>query len=358
MNGIEIFAGTSQAGENSRFAQRQPARTRVAAAALWLCAALTIGLLVPGIHRRGVMQDAPVPPEPSPPIVYSLWLRNDMAPPRVIVSLRAEVPVGENSVTVQMPAWSPGDYHIQNHGRFVQDLHAEGISGSRQTGALRVRQSDPNTWQIDAAGSRSVLVTYGVPQTPAGIFSDNVTLAPHYVFVNGPSAFAYVVGHKTSHTNLYVYLPPDWRAEAALPPLQNADPTAAAAFTAPDYDTLADSPLVMADPQGMVVRQFEVDHVPHRAVFFHTPLSAEDVNSFVPLLKQVVQAENDIMGGPPYARYDFLFDVGGAGGGLEHMNSARMLLWPGASPKGFESFIAHEFFHLWNVKRIRQSVVC
>ena len=63
----------------------------------------------------------------------------------------------------------------------------------------------------------------------------------------------------------------------------------------------------------MTVREFEVDHVPHRAVFFHTPIEAAAVDTYMPVLRDIAQAENDIMGGPPYARYDFLFDVGKKG---------------------------------------------
>ena len=328
-------------------------RGRISAAALWLCVIVSCALLGFGTSRRAAFQDAPLPPKRAPEIVYSLWLRNDLNPPRIVVNLRTEVPVGESSVTVQMPVWSPGDYHVQNHGKYVQDFRADGLSGSNQTGELRVSHPDQNTWRVGSGGARSVLVTYSVPQTPKGIFSDNVTVAPHYGFVNGPSAFAYVVGRKASPARLFVYLPSGWHAEMPLPEVEAAGAKAEAAYSADDYDTLADSPLVMGDAEGLMVRRFKVDAVAQRAVFFHTPITSERADAFVPMLMKVAAAENKIMGGPPYNRYDFLFDVGGEGGGLEHLNSARLLLWPGGQPRGIEAFVAHEFFHLWNVKRIR-----
>ena len=341
-------------------APRRPApvaKLRLVAAILWLSAA-TIAICLPDwLVRSAVAGGSASAQEKTPAVVYSLWVRNDLTPPRLIVSMQIPVPENENVVAVQMPTWSPGDYHVQNHGRYVRDLHAEGMVGSRQNGALAVRHTDPNTWDIETRGSPSVLVSYAVPETPPGIFSDNVTLASHYAFVNGPAALAYVVGHKDWPTNLYVYSPANWRVETALATQEPISSGAPAPFAASDYDTLADSPLVIADAQGMTVRQFEVDNVPHRAVFFHDPLPSPGPDAYLPMLKKVTQAENDIMGGPPYSRYDFLFDVGGSGGGLEHLNSSRMMLLPGESGTRVGPFVAHEFFHLWNVKRIRPAVL-
>ena len=348
---------TANSGDRATMSGRPRAVTRAAATALWRCTAILIGFQLYGWSYRAITQNAPRATDQSPPVIYSLWLRNDLTPPRLIVSLKTEVATGDKGVTVQMPAWSPGDYHVQNFGKYVQDLHAEGISGSRQTGELHVRHPDANTWQIDTGGAPDVLVTYSVPETPPEIFSDNVTLAPHYAFVNGPSAFAYVVGHKTARAVLNLYQPTGWQSVIRLSELQPLDPAGFTSFNAPDYDTLADSPLVMADLQGMLVRSFVVDRVPFRAVFFHNPLPPQDADGFVPVLEKVAHAENQIMGGPPYSHYDFLFDVGGQGGGLEHANSARLLLLAGEPPRGMDAFVAHEFFHLWNVKRIRPAVL-
>ncbi|HLJ58065.1 MAG TPA: hypothetical protein VKT77_23705 [Chthonomonadaceae bacterium] len=309
----------------------------------------SVGTSLSSPHHRITPSPHRQPPR-APEILYDLTLRNDLDPPRFIVSIRAAVPLDEKSVRFQMPVWAPGDYHVQNFARYIGEPVAQG-----KNGPLKIQRPDPNTWLVEADDSPWVRITYTVPQTPPGIFSDNVTIAPHYAFINGPAAFAYVVGWRTAPVRLVVSLPQNWRAEMPLDPaLSIGDSTA---FSAPDYDALVDSPLVAADPQGEVARDFEVDHVPHRAVFFHTPIDAAQADAFVPMLRQVAQAENDIMGGPPYKRYEFLFDVGGGGGGLEHRNSARLNMFPGQNPQGFDAFVAHEFFHLWNVKRIRPAVL-
>jgi predicted metalloprotease with PDZ domain len=327
-------------------------------AALWLSVVVATALIAWSFaNRLNALSTNPFPqPEPIP-IVYTVWVRNDLSPARLVVSIKAPVPVGEDSVRIQMPVWSPGDYHLQNHASFVREFRAAGLNGSNQTGELRVNHTDPNTWDVQARGERSVLVTYFVPQTPAGIFSDNVTLGAHYAFYNGPAALAYVEGHTDSATQLYVYAPTGWRVETALPTIPMNGQKATAAYSAPDYDTLADSPLVAADSQGMVVQQFEVDRVPHKVVLYHNPPDETAAAALVPPIKQIVQAANEIMGGPPYSRYDFLFDVGGGGGGLEHLNSARIMLSRGANARSIRSLVSHEFFHLWNVKRIRPAVL-
>jgi predicted metalloprotease with PDZ domain len=332
--------------------------SRPAVAALWCCVAVVAILFVHSLaNRLGTPAAVGAFQPETTPIVYSVWVRNDLSPARLVVSIQAPVAAGAGSVRLQMPVWSPGDYHLQNHGQYVRGLHATGLNGSNQTGELKVDHTDPATWDVQTRGARSVLVTYYVPQTPAGIFSDNVTLANHFVFYNGPAALAYVERRTDSPTQLYVYAPSGWRVETALPTLPANGQKATAAFSAQDYDTLADSPLVAADSQGMIVESFEVDRVPHKAVFFHNPPDEQTAAGLVAPIKQIVQAENDIMGGPPYSRYDFLFDVGGGGGGLEHLNSARILLWRGANARTIRSLVSHEFFHLWNVKRIRPATL-
>jgi predicted metalloprotease with PDZ domain len=338
--------------------RRAAALVRTAAATLWLCAiAAALGVVGPAMRHGVAPAAAAKRREPAPTVVYSLWLRNDLDPPRILVTMLVPVPAGDRPVSVEMPAWSPGDYKLQNHGRFVQEFRAAAMNGSSQTVELPVRHGDPSIWQIEPRGADTILVSYSVPQTPPGNFSDNVTIGQHYAFVNGPAALAYVAGHKDWKTALYVYLPRAWRAEIALPQVENATSAATEAVSAPDYDTLADSPIVAADPEGATVRQFEVDGKPHRMVFFDRPPTPDDASACVPTFKAIVQAENDIMGGPPYDRYDFMLDVGGTGGGLEHLNSARLRMAPSDSPRDYKSFVAHEFFHLWNVKRIRPAVL-
>lgn len=289
-------------------------------------------------------------------LVYRVTPRPDLTPPQLQVSVQAPVQRGK-SLAFQMPVWSPGDYHLQNHGRYVRNLQAFGVTGARRPAPLTVDHPDSDTWTVNPGSAESVVVNYAVVEPPPGIFSDNVTVTDHYAFVNGPSAYLYLVGHTDMKSELRVKAPSGWSAEMPLPALAPNAESRLPGYSAPDYDTLADSPLVIADASAMVVREFEAVKRPHKVVFFHERVTAATIDALIPMLKHMIAAENRIMGGPPYERYSFFFDVGGGGGGLEHLNSARLVCSPTVDPNSYQGFVGHEFFHLWNVKRIRPAVL-
>jgi predicted metalloprotease with PDZ domain len=304
-------------------------------------------------------------PQPATPAIvrYKLLPEFDAASPDLRVQMRFQVPGGVDHVDLQMPTWSPGDYHYQHHARNVQQLAATGEGANPPP--LPVTHPDENTWRIDTTGTTHVTVSYILPEAEPGIFSQNVHFAPHYVFIAGPATYLYIVGHKELPTQVTVVPPRNWQAEM---PLSTANPVAttnvdtpankqSVTFAAPDYDTLADSPLVLGDTNGLAIRQFTVDNVIHKAVYFGNIVGLTTIDDYTPVLRRIAQAENDIMGGPPYAHYDYLFGVGEFPAGLEHLNSARIGLWLNAPPRAVGSMVAHEFFHLWNVKRIRPRVL-
>jgi len=269
------------------------------------------------------------------------------------VTLDFAPPSGADSVSVQLPVWSPGDYHLQNFAQYVQNLKAYADGGVQE---IKVGHPDANTWKIPAAGIKHLKITYTLPKTPPGYFSENVAIGAKQGFVNGPAALMYVVGHKDWATELDLKLPADWIAATPLksPPLA---PGITAAFDAPDYDTLADSPLVFGLKAEIVIRAFLSNGIEHSVIFFDHADRIKNYDAYVPMLQGIVQAETKIMGGTPYPQYAFFCDVGGRGGGLEHLNACRVALFPGASPNQLSPFFAHEFFHCWNVKRVRPAVL-
>lgn len=310
-------------------------------------------LLAPVSSRPADRPDAQ--PEAGKGIAYELTPLVNQSPRLLRVVMRFEVPENTERVTVQMPVWSPGDYHVQNHAQYVRDLRA--FNGEPDDARpLVVTRPDANSWEIHPADATHITLTYALPETPPGFFSENVQLQDGQVFVNGPAAYLYIVGRKDVPTTLTLKLPTGWQAETPLPH-EKEEAVAPPRFTAPDYDTLADSPVVMAAPDGLTIREFTVNNVTHKAVYFGNKNMIPDVDAYTPTLRRVVEVENKIMGVTPYQRYDFLFDVGGRGGGLEHLNAARLALWPEADPRRLAPFVAHEFFHLWNVKRIRPRVL-
>ena len=296
----------------------------------------------------------------TPPVQTRARIAYEIGPrfgdsPGVTVSLRFDAAPETDSIDVQMPVWSPGDYHVQNFAQYVQNFHA--WAGSPDDAhPLAVTRPDANTWRIPSGGARTLTVTYALPVTPPGFFSENIQVANRRVFINGPAALLYIVGRKTDSASVTLDLPQGWQAESPLP-VTRSETERQAVFSAPDYDTLADSPLLAAPAADLKTLKFMRNGKPHRAVFFDAANQIANIKDYEPILTSVAQAESEIMGETPYDRYEWFFDVGGRGGGLEHLNSSRIALRPDDTPRRAAVFIAHEFFHLWNVKRIRPRVL-
>lgn len=292
---------------------------------------------------------------PNAPTRYELAPEVSATPRRLRVTMTFAAPPGAHKVALQMPVWSPGDYHLQNHARYVQNVRAwEGDPADARP--LVVAHPDPNTWEVQTAGATRVTLMYTLPETPPGIFSENIQLRAKQAFVNGPAAYLYLVGQKDRPATLTLRLPKGWQAETSLEPATTPGDDLLA-FTAPDYDTLADAPVVMAAPAALETREFVYKKAPVRVVLFGDVGSIRDLDNSLPLLRKIVEAEARLMQGFPCPRYRFLFEARGRGGGLEHLNSSRIALGPGMSRRDMALMAAHEFFHLWNVKRIRPRVL-
>ncbi len=303
----------------------------------WLSACLILILALSGTAFGDVRisyRVSPIPPRDG-----------SAALTRVEMRIVGDLPQGR--AQLQMPVWSPGDYSIQNHAAHVRELTAtseEGVS-------LPTARPDPNTWQIETKKAKEIVIRYQLTNTPRGNFTENVLVRERYAFYNGTALYLYLVGHKEAPATLTVSLPEGWRqALTTLDPLP-ADPAHPdrVSFSAPDYDTLADSPLLAGD---YVTRTFQYAERPHILAFFGA-YQGTDFDSYVPLIQKIVEEQNRLMGGPPYARYVFFFDVNGRGGGLEHLNGTRIAIYRQSSARFSAGIISHEFFHLWNVKRIR-----
>jgi len=267
-------------------------------------------------------------------------------------------PTGDTGkIELQMPVWSPGDYHFQHHAASVAHFEAFSVNDAGTETAVPVTHPDENTWQIAAAGAQHIVVRYGLPETPAGIFSENVKLQLHYCFVNGPAALVYLVGHKDAASLLSFKLPSGWSSSVPLAPQLVAGKPVDNVYLADDYDTLADSPEVFGDSTGILVSDFQQDGTDFKLVLLRNPSRVTDLPGLIQTVKTVAKTEAALMGGMPTKHYNFIFDVDGPGGGLEHLNSFRIGLFSRANPMRFSAMIAHEFFHQWNVKRIRPAVL-
>ncbi len=272
--------------------------------------------------------------------------------PHLDIKVSIEIKGDPGRIEVQMPTWSPGDYHLQNHAKQLRDLKAFEVSETGTEQAVPTAQTDANTWTINGSKQGKYAIHYTMYETPPGIFSENIKLNTHFGFVNGPAALIYLVDHKTSPCRLFLHLPAAWTGTLPLEPIlaTAADPVG---YKATDYDALADSPEVFGDAEGLKITTFKQDNADFSLVLFRKPSAVRAADELLSVAKTIAHTESSLMGGMPSGHYAFLFDIDGPGGGLEHLNSFRIGLFSRVSPARFSSMIGHEFFHQWNIKRIR-----
>jgi predicted metalloprotease with PDZ domain len=260
-------------------------------------------------------------------------------PEKHIFHVKMIVPEVKEELTVQLPAWN-ALYQIRDFAYRVQNVRARNERGQQ----LSERKLDKQTWQFPANGE--VSVEYSIFWDDGGPFSTQ--LNSNHAFVNLATILFYVPTRRMEEARVsFTGLREGWRAAAALRNAENS-----AAFVAPSYDALVDAPVEIGEFQQF---RFEVPGPGRRAairvVIHGDGWTQERVTES---LKKIVATETELMRDVPFEEFLFIFHfgsaAGGGGGGMEHANSTAIHTGSAAS---FEGVTAHEFFHLWNVKRIR-----
>jgi len=249
---------------------------------------------------------------------------------------------GRDELDFVLPSWTPGSYLIREYARQVQE-----VAATADGEPVSVRQLDKQTWRVAAGGARDVCLRYRVYGYELTVRTNHVDDTHAHVI---PAAtFMYLAGAQQRPVSLRVVAPDGWQTATGL---RHSDD----GWLAADYDELVDCPLEIGQHRTLA---FEVDAIAHRIVVWGD--GNLDEHRLTADVSRIVEAARDIFGGLPYHDYTFFLLLGGrgAGGGLEHRNSTSLLLPRlGFSGKGYErclSLFAHEYFHVWNVKRIRAA---
>jgi predicted metalloprotease with PDZ domain len=253
-----------------------------------------------------------------------------------------------DAVELRMPVWTPGSYLVREFERNVQGFQPSGDGGR----ALQWTKTDKDTWRVETAGSREVRVRYSVYSNELSVRTNEVN--DRHAFWNNAALLVYPAGHLGSPSIVRVEPFGNWKIATGLPAVAGERNT----FRAENFDVLYDSPFIASDFR---VIPFEVKGVPHRIVVDgEGNYDAERMRRDV---QKVVEAEAEMMGEIPYRDYTFILLLGASGGGgLEHLNSTA-LTWRrfGFSSnddwQNFAGLVAHEFYHLWNVKRMRPDAL-
>ncbi len=259
------------------------------------------------------------------------------------LTLRCEGLKGEMQDFV-MPAWMPGFYRIMDYEKNVTNFRATDGTGR----SLPWEKVTRNTWRVATGSARTVVVDYDV-------FGNVSFVAQNYLdekraFIAPPGIFVYVSGQIRHPVTVAFQTPAGWtQIGTGLDPVRGRPQT----FYAPDFDVLYDCPALLGNQE---VRSFEVKGVPHKVVIENVPESV-DRPKMMADLKRMVEAATGLIGDIPYRHYTFLM-MGTGNGGIEHANSAACAFnGKGlANEKGYRgwlSYISHEYFHHFNVKRIR-----
>ena len=242
------------------------------------------------------------------------------------------IPDVRQSVVVQMPAWNTL-YQIRDFAYHVAALHAVDAAGK----PLRVSRSDKQTWTIQGQGE--VRVEYADYWDEAGPFGTQ--LSNEHAFLNLAMVLCYVPDRRAEESTVHFSdVPQGWRTAVELP----AD--GSSAYRAPGYDALVDAPVEIG-PLDMF--QFQAAGKPIRVAVHGESVDHARITE---MLTRIVEYESSLMGGLPFSEYLFVYHIGRdfGGGGMEHSNCTTIAV---GSAGQLANVSAHEFFHLWNVKRIR-----
>lgn len=257
-----------------------------------------------------------------------------------LFEVEATFPASTDELVVCLPVWTPGSYLVREYSRHVQQFVVENLEGA----PVDFVRLDKRSFKISAKG-QPVRCKYKV-------YANELTVRTSHLdgthgYFNGATLFYYVEALRQRPCHVTIDAPSGWRTTVALP--QDG-----AEFIAADYDELVDSPFEIGTHTPIT---FTAAGVPHELVLWGEPQL--DEKRLVADLTRIVETEAAMMGGLPLARYVFFVYATDKGrGGLEH-KACTALLYPRngfSTPKGWEDFLtlaAHEYFHLWNVKRVK-----
>ena len=250
----------------------------------------------------------------------------------------------KDTVTCKMPNWMPGYYQLLNYADHVTGFSVAGPGGTR----VDWKKTAANAWTVYKGKLDTLVISYDVK-------ADRSFVAENYLdaergFIAPTGLFLYPDGLLDHGVTVKINLFAQWTSIATgLQPVKNTSNV----FWAENYDVLYDSPILMGRLASFPA--FTVKHIPHYFVAYQP--DDFDRAAFMNDLKKIVETAFSIMGDIPYNHYTFL-GTGPGGGGIEHLNSAAVAftgkeLNDARQKIRTYNFLAHEYFHLYNVKRIR-----
>ena len=265
------------------------------------------------------------------------------------VAIIVELPddLKDRPLQLQMAKWSPGRYGVFDFAKNVQEFRAAAASGTR----LPVTRVDEQTWSVTPLGSTRLTINYKVfGNNLDGTFSQLDTRHANY---NGASIFMYVVDHKPDPVKLKITPPAGWKIVNG-----RTDRPGQTEWQFPNWDILIDTPTEIAP--DWTQDTFAINGKKYHVVVHSFGPEGGRRPQLVRDIEEIVRAQVAMWGPPEFDEYTFLLHFAAddhSGDGMEHLTSTQ-IIEPGAlaEPGMYEAClgtVSHEFFHVWNVKRLR-----
>jgi predicted metalloprotease with PDZ domain len=307
--------------------------------AMW--ASLTVAAPhLPAVGRKpalSVSKDGDV----AAAVTYTISLAN---PEQQLAHVQMILPAGRTARELQFPVWN-ALYQIRDFSQYINWIRAKDRTGN----PVSVRQLDKSRWQIDGVAGGAI-VEYEIYLDSAGPFG--AQLNAHHAFLNLAQVLMYPVDARSSQFTVHFsHLPNAWHIAT---PLKSSDD----AYTAENYDRLVDSPF---EAGAFQETDFDESGAHFRIIIDADPADYK-ADQIQDSLRKIVAAAISWMNDRPFEQYTFFyhFPRGPAGGGMEHAYSTAIDLNAATIQHNLyplNSVSSHEFFHLWNVKRIRPQTL-
>lgn len=255
----------------------------------------------------------------------------------------------EKEINLKLPVWAPGSYLIREFSKNINLVRAQDEKGK----ALEVEKVTKNSWKIVRNNAKKIIVNYEVYAFELTVRTSFLDLS--HGFVSGSGVFMYVDGYKNLSGQLNIL--PHNEFKKITTSLEQVSESVATdgsfGFKFSNYDELIDCPIEIGN---QVVFSFTAANVEHTVAVYG--VGNYRVSDLQRDMAKIVESATAVFGENPNKKYTFIIhNVVNGQGGLEHSNSCTLSVnrwtYEGTDYTDFLSLVAHEYFHLWNVKRIR-----
>lgn len=245
----------------------------------------------------------------------------------------------------KMPVWTPGYYQRMDYAQNVENFRVKSLTGD----TLVWEKNTGNSWHITHPKQSAFTISYDVKTTR--LFVGTPYIDEERAFILPAGVFVHPAGKINLPVSVQIKPWSGWRNVATGLDSITGKPFT---YTAPDFDILYDCPFLIGNLEELP--SFSVRGITHRFIGYKPGVA--NASAFTGDLQKIVTTASEIIGDIPYKHYTFI-SIGPRGmGGIEHLNNTTISFGGSAleDPKGrirALNFIAHEYFHHYNVKRIR-----